>query len=70
MDLTNLDTPDNTSAKVPGEFKHQFGGKPIEEFITLSLETYSFKCCGKRRAKEKGIKIFNNAKHEDYYNNM
>ena len=68
MDLTNLETPDKTNEKVPGKMNHEFGNKPIEKFLALSHHTYSFKYCGKRRAKEKGIKKGNNAKCYDYHN--
>ena len=35
MGLTNLITPSNTNEKVLGRFKHEFGSKPIEEFVFL-----------------------------------
>ena len=46
---------------------HELGNRIIEEFIALSLKTYSFKNYPKN-TKEKGIKKHNNAKHLDYYN--
>ena len=67
MDLSNLDCPIKTNNKVPGKFKHELGSKVLEEFLALSLKTYSFKDCPKN-TKEKGIKNCNNAKHEEYYN--
>ena len=67
MDLSNLEPPIKTNNKVPGKFKHELGGKVIEEFITLSPKTYNFKDYPKN-TKEKGIKNWNNAKHEEYYN--
>ena len=42
-----------------------FSSKLIEEFVVLSLNEYSYKYCGKRKTKEKGMKKCNNAKHED-----
>ena len=36
MDLCNLDIPLKTNNKVPGKFKHELGGRIIEEFIALS----------------------------------
>ena len=62
MDLSNLDIPINTNNKVPGKFKHELGSRIIEEFITLSPKTYSFKNYPKN-TKEKGIKKHNNARH-------
>ena len=70
MDLCNLDTSDNTNEKLTGKFKHEFGSKLIEEFVILSPKTYSFKHWGKTKGKEKGIMKCNNAKHEDYYNEL
>ena len=75
MDLSNLDPrsggfpdpPIKTNNKVPGKFKHELGSKVIEEFIALSPKTYSFKDYPKN-TKAKGIKNYNNAKHEEYYN--
>ena len=67
MDLFNLEPPIKTNIKVPGKFKHEFGSKVIEEFIVLSPKTYSFKDYPKN-TKDKGRKICNKAKHEDYYN--
>ena len=43
MDLSNLEQPIKTNNKVPGKFKHDLGSRIIEEFITLSPKTYSFK---------------------------
>ena len=66
MDLSNLDIPIKTNNKVPGKFKHELGSWIIEDFITLSPKTYSFKNYPKN-TKEKGIKKHNNARHIDYY---
>ena len=66
MDLSNLDIPMKTNNQVPGKFKHELGSRIIEEFITLSPKTYSFKNYPKN-TKEKGIKKHNNARHIDYY---
>ena len=55
-----------TNNKFPGKYKHELGSKVIEEFIALSPKTYSFKDYPKN-TKEKGIKICNNAKHDEYY---
>ena len=63
MDLRNLEPPIKTNNKVPGKL----GIRIIEEFITLSPKTYSFKDYP-NKTKEKGIKNCNNAKHEEYYN--
>ena len=65
MDLSNLDIHIKTNNKVPGKFKHELGSRNIEEFIALSLKTYSFKNYPKN-TKEKGIKKHNNARHIDY----
>ena len=43
MDLSNLQPPIKTNNEVPGKFKHDLGSRIIEEFITLSPKTYSFK---------------------------
>ena len=43
MDLSNLEPPIKTNKKVPGKFKHELGSRIIEEFVTLSPKTYSFK---------------------------
>ena len=67
MNLSNLDPPIKTNNKVPGKFKYELGSRIIEEFIALSLMTYSFKDYPKN-TKEKGIKNCNNAKHEEFYN--
>ena len=68
MEIVSLDTPEKTNEKLTVKFKYEFGSKLVEEFVNLSPKTYCFNYCGKRRAKEKGIKKCNNAKHEDYYN--
>ena len=78
MDLSNLEPAIKTNNRVPGKFKLELGIKTIENFITLSPKTYSlvtqeqslFKDYPNRgnKAKEKGIKNCNNAKHEEYYN--
>ena len=52
-DLTNLYISGYYNEKVLGKFKLEIGSNPKEEFLTLSAETYSFKYCGKRRAKKK-----------------
>ena len=67
MDLSNLDCPIKTNNKFPGKFKHEMGSNVIEEFLTLTPKTYSFKDYP-NKTKEKGIKNCNNAKHEEYYN--
>ena len=36
MDLSNLDVHIKTNNRVPGKFKHELGGRIIEEFIVLS----------------------------------
>ena len=64
MNLSNLDNPIKTNNKVLGKFKHELGGKIIEEFIVIKPKTYSIKNYG---AKKKGIKKESNGKHEDYY---
>ena len=65
MDLSNLEKPIKTSNNVPGKFKHELGIRLIEDFIALSPETNSFKAYPKKN-KGKGIKNFNNAKHEEF----
>ena len=50
--LNNLDTQDHTIKKVPGKLKHEFGSKPIEEFVTLSPNTYIFKVSQREGKKE------------------
>ena len=65
-DLSDLDHPIKTNNKVPDKFKHELGSRIIEEVIALSPKTYSFKD-NPNNTKEKTIKIFNNAKHEEYY---
>ena len=67
MDLSNLEAQIKTNNKVPGKFKHELGSRIMEEFITLSPETYSFKDYP-NNTKEKGIKNCDSAKHEEYYN--
>ena len=67
MDLSNLERPIKTNNKVPGKFKHEMGSNIIEEFVTLTPKTYSFKDYP-NKTKEKGIKNCNKAKHEEYYN--
>ena len=66
MDLSNPEPPIKTNNKVPGKFKHEMGGKIIEEFVALIPKTYSFKDYP-NKTKEKGIKNCNHAKHEEYY---
>ena len=41
--LRCLDFAIISNNKVPGIFKHDLGSRTIEEFITLSPKTYSFK---------------------------
>ena len=65
-DLSDLDLPIKTNNKVPDKFKHELGSRIIEGVIALSPKTYSFKD-NPNNTKEKTIKIFNNAKHEEYY---
>ena len=67
LDLSNLEPPIKTNNKFPGKFKHELGSRIIEEFIARSPKTYSFKDYP-NKTKEKGIKICNNAKHEEFYN--
>ena len=67
VDLSNLEPPIITNKKVPGKFKHEMVSRKIEEFVALTPKTYSFKDYP-NKTKEKGIKICNNAKHEEYYN--
>ena len=67
MDMSNLEQPIKTNNQVPGKFKHELDTKDIEEFITLSPKTYSFKDYPNKN-KEKGIKNCNNAKHEEFFN--
>ena len=68
-DLSNLEPPIKTINKVPVKFKQKLGSRIIEEFIALSPMTYSFKDYS-NNTKEKGIKIFNHAKQEEYYNTL
>ena len=65
MDLSNLDPPIETNHKVPGKFRYELGSRIKEELIALSPKTYSFKDYP-IKTKQKGIKNFNNAKHEEY----
>ena len=67
MDLSNLEPPIKTNNKVPGKFRLGMGSRVIEEFVALTPKTYSFKDYP-NKTKEKGIKNYNNAKHEEYYN--
>ena len=67
MNLSNLDQPFKIKNKVPGKFKHEMGSRIIEQFIALSSKIYIIKDY-RNKTKEKGIKNFNNAKHEEYYN--
>ena len=67
MDLSNVEPPIKTNNKVPGKFKHEMASKIIEEFVALTPKTYSFKDYP-NKTKEKEIKNYNNAKHEEYYN--
>ena len=67
MDLSNLDPPIKTNNKAPSKIKHEFWSRLIEDFIALSTKTYSFNDYPKN-TKEKEIKSYNNAKHEEYYN--
>ena len=66
MDLSNLEPPIKTINRVPVKFKHEMGSKIIEEFVALTLKTYSFKDYP-NKTKQKGIKNCNNPKHEEYY---
>ena len=66
MDLSNLDCPIKTNNKVPDKFKHEIGSNVIEEFVSLTPKTYSFKYYP-NKTKEKGIKNCINAKQEEYY---
>ena len=73
MDLSILDTPTKTNNKVQGKFKHELGGRGVEEFIALNPKTYNLVTHRQRpfkngTAKGKGIKKENNGKHEDCYN--
>ena len=43
MDLSNLDKPIKSNGKIPGNFKHELGGKVIEEFVVLKPKTYTIK---------------------------
>ena len=67
MDLSNLESPIKTNGKVPGKFKQELGSRIIEEFLTLSPKTYSFKDYP-NKTKEKVIKNCKNAKDEEFYN--
>ena len=67
MDLSNLEPAIKTNNKVPGKFKHEMGSKIIEEFVALTPGTYSFKDYP-NKTKDKGIKNYNNAIQEEYYN--
>ena len=67
ISMSNLEQPIKTNNQVPGKFKHELDTKDIEEFITLSPKTYSFKDYPNKN-KEKGIKNCNNAKHEEFFN--
>ena len=67
MDLSNLEATIKSKNKVPGKFKHELVSRIIEEFLALSPKTYSFKDYPKK-IREKRIKNFNNAKHEEYLN--
>ena len=67
MDLSNLEPPNKTNKKVPGEIKPELGSRIIEEFIAQSPRTYSFRDY-QNKTKENGIKNCNNAKYEGFYN--
>ena len=43
MDLSYLYPTIKTNNKIYDKFKHELGSRIIEEFIALSLKTYSFK---------------------------
>ena len=60
MVLSNRDITIKTNNKVAGQFKHEFGSKIIDEFLTLSPKTYSFK---HYNANEKRIIKCKSAKH-------
>ena len=65
MVLSNIDITIKTNNKFAGKFKHEFGSKIIDAFITLSPKTYSLKHI---TLKEKRIIKCNSAKHEEYNN--
>ena len=53
-------------SKLLGKFKHELGSKVIDEFVTLSQMTYSFKVYP-NKIEEKGIWSRNNVEHEEYF---
>ena len=64
MYLINLHIHIKINKKFAGNFKHEFGRKPIEEFIALLHKSYSFKHFN---ANDKKNEKLDNAILEDCY---
>ena len=65
MDLSNLDTPDKTNSKYPGEFKHESGSVFLNKVLGIRSKLYNINSCV---GEENGIRRKTIDEGDDYYN--